>query len=44
VFVAIVTGDNLYLKTDDQTQPRFTAARGTQFCFAARGKLQATNF
>jgi DNA transformation protein len=44
VFVAIVTGDSLYLKTDDQTQPRFTAAGGTQFCFAARGKLQATHF
>jgi DNA transformation protein len=44
VFIAIVTGDNLYLKTDDQTQPRFTAAGGTQFCFAARGKLQATHF
>ena len=44
VFVAIVTGDNLYLKTDDQTQPRFTAAGGSQFCFTARGKLQATHF
>lgn len=44
VFVAIVTGDNLYLKTDDQTQPRCTAAGATQFCFTARGKLQATHF
>jgi DNA transformation protein and related proteins len=44
VFVAIVTGDNLYLKTDDQTLQRFTAAGGAQFCFIARGKLQATHF
>jgi DNA transformation protein and related proteins len=44
VFVAIVTNDNLYLKTDDQTLPRLTVAGGTQFCFTARGKLQATHF
>ena len=44
VFVALVADDTLYLKTDDQTQPRFTAAGGTQFCFTARGKVQATHF
>ena len=44
VFVAIVTGNDLYLKTDAQTLPRFTAAGGKQFCFTARGKLQATHF
>jgi DNA transformation protein len=44
VFVAIITGDNLYLKTDDATQPRFAAAGGTQFCYTARGKLQALHF
>jgi DNA transformation protein and related proteins len=44
VFVAIVADDNLYLKSDDQTLQRFTAAGRTRFCFTARGKLQATHF
>ena len=44
VFVAVVTADNLYLKTDDQTQPRFAEAGGTQFCFVSRGMTQATHF
>jgi DNA transformation protein len=44
VFVAIVTGDNLYMKTDNCTQPRFAAAGGIQFCFTSRGKVQATHF
>ena len=44
VFVAIVSGDNLYLKADDQTQPRFSAASSTPFCFVARGKAQVTHF
>lgn len=44
VFVAIITGGNLYLKTDHETLPCFTAASGVQFCFTARGRLQATHF
>lgn len=44
VFVAIVTGATLYLKTDERTQPRFAAGGGTQFCFTSRGKVQATHF
>lgn len=44
VFVAIITGDDLYLKTDEQTLANFTAAGGTQFCFTSRGKVQATRF
>jgi DNA transformation protein len=44
VFVAVVTGDDLYLKTDDETQPRFAAAGGKQFCFTSRGKVQATHY
>lgn len=44
VFVAIVTGGTLYMKTDDRTQPRFAAAGGTQFCFTSRAKVQATHF
>ena len=44
VFVAIVTGGNLYMKTDAHTQPRFASAGGTRFCFTSRGKVQATHF
>jgi DNA transformation protein len=44
VFVAIVTGDSLYLKTDEQTQARFAQAGGEQFSFTARAKVQATHF
>src|SRR5262245_18367995 len=44
VFVAAISGDSLYLKTDDRTQPLFAGAGGAQFCFNSRGKLQATHF
>jgi DNA transformation protein and related proteins len=45
VFVAIITGETLYLKADQQTQARFEAAGGTRFEYIARGKKrQALGF
>lgn len=38
VFVAIITGDQLYLKTDDQTRPRFEAAGCAEFRYDRRAK------
>ncbi len=38
VFVAIITGDQLYLKTDDQTRPRFEAAGCAAFRYDRRAK------
>lgn len=44
VFVAIVVGETLYLKTDDQTQERFVAAGGTRFEYTARGKQHSSGY
>jgi DNA transformation protein and related proteins len=44
VFVAIVAGETLYLKTDEQTQQKFAEARCTPFQFTARGKQQVTSY
>jgi DNA transformation protein and related proteins len=44
VFVAIVAGETLYLKTDEQTQQKFAGARCTPFQFTARGKQQVTSY
>lgn len=38
VFVAIITGDQLYLKTDHQTRPRFEAAGCAEFRYDRRAK------
>jgi DNA transformation protein and related proteins len=38
VFVAIVVGDTLYLKVDEETQPRFKAAGGRQFEYTRKGE------
>ncbi|ALV05146.1 TfoX/Sxy family protein [Roseateles depolymerans] len=38
IFVAIITGDQLYLKTDDQTRPRFEAAGCAEFRYDRRAK------
>jgi len=37
VFVAIISGDQLYLKTDAQTRPRFEAAGCEPFRYERRG-------
>jgi DNA transformation protein len=44
LFIAIVAGDRLYLKTDDETRPAFAGAGGACFSFESRGKLQATSY
>ncbi len=36
LFIAIVAGEQLYLKTDASTRPRFEAAGGTPFTFVQR--------
>lgn len=38
VFVAIISGDQLYLKTDAQTRPRFEAAGCADFRYDRRSK------
>lgn len=38
LFVAIVTGEQLYLKTDDDTRARFEAAGGRPFVYEAKGR------
>jgi DNA transformation protein len=38
VFVAIVTGETLYLKVDAETAPRFEAAGCAPFTYAAKGR------
>ena len=43
-FVAIIVGDALYLKTDEQTRPRFQAAGGRRFEYTRQGKLQGLAF
>jgi DNA transformation protein len=37
LFIAIVVGETLYLKTDDTSAPRFQAAGGQAFTYAAKG-------
>lgn len=37
LFVAIVVGETLYLKADDQTVARFEAARCAPFSYTAKG-------
>ncbi|TFZ02766.1 TfoX family protein [Ramlibacter henchirensis] len=44
VFVAIIAGDALYLKADEQTRPRFEAAGGHRFEYRRQGKLQGLAF
>jgi DNA transformation protein len=35
-FIALIIGDTLYLKTDDETRPRFAAAGSVPFDYATR--------
>jgi DNA transformation protein and related proteins len=45
VFVAIIAGETLYLKVDDQTRPSFEAEGSKCFEYTARGgKRQALGF
>ena len=44
VFVAIITGDTLYLKADAESRPRFEAAGGQRFEYTRRGKQAGLGF
>jgi DNA transformation protein len=44
VFVAIIAGETLYLKADEQTHSRFSQAGCTRFEYTARGKQHAANY
>jgi len=44
VFVAIIVGDALYLKADEQSRPRFEAAGGRRFEYTRQGKQQSLAF
>jgi len=44
VFVAIVAGETLYLKADEQTQARFAEAGGQRFEYTARGKVHTSGY
>jgi DNA transformation protein len=42
VFIAIVTGETLYLKTDGQTAARFEAEGCTAFSYEAKGRKRVS--
>ena len=44
LFVAIVTGDSLYLKADQQTSPAFEQAGGTRFAYRTKGRSVSLQF
>lgn len=44
LFVAIIVGDALYLKADEQSQPRFEEAGSRRFEYTRQGKLQGMGF
>lgn len=44
VFVAIIAGDTLYLKADEQTQSRFMDAGSSRFEYTARGEQHVTSY
>ena len=44
VFVAIIAGETLYLKTDDTTRARFADAGCVPFEYTAGGELHSTSY
>ena len=44
LFIAIVTGQRLYLKVDHQTQPRFEAAGCAPFTYLAQGQVKVMGY
>lgn len=44
LFVAIVTGEALYLKADSQTAAAFEKAGGTRFAYRAQGRSVSLQF
>jgi DNA transformation protein len=44
IFIAIIAGETLYLKADEQTQSRFIDAGCRRFEYTARGERHATSY
>jgi DNA transformation protein and related proteins len=44
LFVAIIAADALYLKVDEQSQPRFQEAGSSRFEYTRQGKPQGMGF
>lgn len=44
VFIAIVQGDTLYLKTDTQSRPRFEAAGSREFTYRQQGATRSLGY
>ena len=44
VFIAIVSGDTLYLKTDAASRPRFEQAGCSEFVYSAKGRTVALGY
>lgn len=44
LFVAVVTGESLYLKADPQTAAAFESAGGTRFAYRAKGRSVSLQF
>ena len=45
LFIAVIGEDQLYLKTDEHTRPRFVAAGCVPFCFVEKsGETVATSY
>ena len=44
LFIAIVTGETLYLKADAETTPRFQAAGSTPFVYSAKGRKVSLHY
>jgi DNA transformation protein and related proteins len=44
LFVAIIVGEALYLKADEQSRPRFEAAGSRRFEYTRQGKQQGMGF
>jgi DNA transformation protein len=44
LFIAIVTGETLYLKADAETTPRFDAAGCAPFTYSSRGRTVSLHY
>jgi DNA transformation protein and related proteins len=44
LFIAIVAGNTLYLKADEQTVPRFEAAGCAPFIYSAKGRRDSLHY
>jgi DNA transformation protein len=44
IFIALIAGDTLYLKTDEQTQEAFAAVGSAPFEYTAKGEVHSTSY